>query len=90
MAVKMRVAKDKKECCHSCGNNIENSVEMFDMAFQVPGQKPTIIHICDRCVSEVMDKTLKARCMVDGMLKSPKQIRIINGRKQAESKKKYQ
>ena len=79
MAVKMRVAKDKKEYCQACGNNIENSVEMFDMAFQPPGQKPTIIHICDRCISDVFDKALKSRCLVDGMLKSPKQIRIING-----------
>lgn len=57
---------------------------MFDMRLAVKGQSVIVLHLCDRCVSEMMDKTLKARCMVDGMIKSPQQMRVINGRKQAE------
>lgn len=57
---------------------------MFDMRLAIKGQNGLVLHLCDRCVSEMMDKTLKARCMVDGMVKSPQQMRVINGRKQAE------
>ena len=57
---------------------------MFDMRLAIKGQNGLVLHLCDKCVSEMMDKTLKARCMVDGMIKSPQQMRVINGRKQAE------
>lgn len=83
----MRVSKDKYFVCNACGNDRSKSVEVFDLAFQIPGQNPNIMHLCDKCVSELMDKTLKARCMVDGMVKSQKQMSIINGRKRAEMKK---
>ena len=88
MAVKMRVSKDRKVDCNCCGNNAEDSVEMFDMLLKSKKEQ-TIIHVCDRCITDIFDKTLKARCLVDGMVKSPKQIRIINNRKRLESKKKY-
>lgn len=84
--IKMRVAKDKRVTCNACGNDIKKSVEIFDVCLQVPKQNPMILHLCDKCISEMFDKTLKARCLVDGMVKSPQQIRVINGRKQAEIK----
>lgn len=84
MAIKMRISKDKDNTCNACGNDGKQSVAMFDMRLAVKGQNGLILHLCDRCVSEMMDKTLKARCMVDGMVKSPQQMRVINGRKQAE------
>lgn len=87
MAIKMRISKDKFFTCNACGNDRSKSVEVFDLAFQIPNNIPTIMHLCDRCVSELMDKTLKARCMVDGMMKSSKQMSVINGRKRAEMKK---
>ena len=59
---------------------------MFDICFQAPEQNGVIITLCDKCVSTIFDKTLKARHMVDAMVKTPQQIRIINGRKQAESR----
>lgn len=83
----MRISKDKNCVCNSCAKGRSESVEMFDMRIQVLGQNAIILHFCDRCVSEMFDKTLKAKCMVDGMVKSPKQIAIINGRKRAEMKK---
>lgn len=84
MAIKMRISKDKYFVCNACGNDRSKSVEVFDLAFQIPDQNACIMHLCDKCVSELMDKTLKARCKVDGMVKTPQQIRVINGRKQAE------
>lgn len=87
MAIKMRISKDKYFVCNACGNDRSKSVEVFDLAFQIPDQNANIMHLCDRCVSELMDKTLKARCMVDGMVKSQKQLAVINGRKRAEMKK---
>ena len=84
MAINMRISKDKYVTCNACGSDEKQSVVIFDMRLAVKGQSAIVLHLCDRCVSEMMDKTLKARCMVDGMIKSPQQIRVINGRKQAE------
>lgn len=84
MAIKMRISKDRAATCNACGNDGKQSVVMFDMRLTIKGQSALVLHLCDRCVSEMMDKTLKARCIVDGMVKSPQQMRVINGRKQAE------
>ena len=84
MAIKMRISKGRDVTCNACGNDGKQSVVMFDMRLAVKGQNGLVLHLCDRCVSELMDKTLKARCMVDGMVKTPQQMRVINGRKQAE------
>lgn len=86
MAINMRMSKGKGITCNACGNDEKQSVVMFDMRLAIKGQNGLVLHLCDRCVGEMMDKTLKARCMVDGMVKSPQQMRIINGRKQAEVK----
>lgn len=87
MAIKMRISKDRETTCNACGNDGKQSVVMFDMRLTAKGQSAIVLHLCDKCVSEMMNKTLKARCMVDGMVKSPQQMRVINGRKQAEMKK---
>ena len=84
MAIKMRISKDRDVTCNACGNDGKQSVIIFDMRLAIKGQNGLVLHLCDRCVSEMMDKTLKARCMVDGMIKTPQQMRVINGRKQAE------
>lgn len=89
--IKMRMLgtkkSDKHKTCTSCGNGFEKSIAIFDVCFQVPEQNGVIITLCDNCTSMLFDKTLKARCMVDGMIKSPNQIKIINGRKQAECRR---
>ena len=84
MAIDMRISKGKYITCNACGCDEKQSVIMFDMRLAIKGRSAIVLHLCDRCVSEMMDKTLKARCMVDGMIKSPQQMRVINGRKQAE------
>lgn len=85
--INMRVSKDRDCPCNSCGKNAEESVEMFDVRIQIPKQSSLIICLCDRCISEMFDKTLKARCIVDSMVKSSKQMSIINKRKRDERKK---
>ena len=85
--INMRVSKDRRTDCSSCGNDLQTSVEMFDVRIQIPKQNAIIIHLCDKCISEMFDKTLKARCLVDGMVKSSKQMSIINKRKRDEMKK---
>lgn len=82
--INMRVSKDRDCPCNSCGKNAEESVEMFDMKVQIPKQNAIILHFCDKCISEMFDKTLKARCLVDAMVKTPKQMHIINGRRRVE------
>lgn len=59
---------------------------MFDVRIQIPKLDATILHLCDKCISEMFDKSLKARCMVDSMVKSSKQMAVINGRKRKEMK----
>ena len=78
--INMRVSKDRYATCNSCGKDIQESVEMFDVRIQIPKQNALILCLCDKCISEMFDKTLKARCLVDGMVKSSKQISIINKR----------
>ena len=84
--INMRISKDNEVTCNCCGKDGKESVQMFDMRIQIPKQSALILHICDKCVSEMFDKTLKARCMVDSMVKSSKQMAIINGRKRTEMK----
>lgn len=86
--INMRVSKDRYATCNSCGKDIQESVEMFDVRIQIPKQNALILCLCDKCISELFDKSLKARCLVDGMVKSQKQISIINKRKRDEMKKK--
>lgn len=85
--INMRVSKDRDSQCNACGNYVDSSVEMFDVRIQIPKQSALIICLCDKCISEMFDKTLKARCLVDGMVKSSKQMSIINKRKRDEMKK---
>ena len=87
MAIKMRISKDQYGVCSACGNDRSNSVEMFDVRLAPAKTGSTIFRLCDKCISEMFDKSLKCRCMVDGMVKSQKQMAVINGRKRAEMKK---
>lgn len=84
MAIKMRISKSKYDVCSACGNGKDKSVEMFDVLLAPAKTGSTIFRLCDKCISEMFDKTLKARCMIDGMIKTPQQMRVINGRKQTE------
>lgn len=84
MAIKMRITKDKYACCNACGADKDKSIEIFDVKMQSENGIATVFHLCDRCMGEMFDKSLKARHMIDGMVKTPKQMYIINGRKQAE------
>ena len=86
--INMRVSKDRYAICNSCGKDIQESIEMFDIRIQIPKRNALIICLCDKCISEMFDKTLKVRCLVDSMVKSSKQMSIINKRKRDEMKKK--
>ena len=85
--INMRLTKDSCPICSACGNGKDLSVEIFDVRLAPAKSGVIMFRLCDKCISEMFDKTLKARCMVDGMVKSSKQIAVINGRKRAEMKK---
>lgn len=74
--IRMRVNKSDDAVCKVCGNTRKNSLELFDIAFT----DKHIITICDKCNSQLFDKTLKADCAVNHKLKSKKDIAIISKR----------
>lgn len=84
--INMRISKDSEPICSACGNGKQSSVEIFDVRIAPSKTGATVFRLCDKCISEMFDKTLKARCMVDGMVKSSKQMAVINGRKRTEMK----
>jgi len=85
--INMRITKDSEPICSACGNGKQTSIEIFDVRIAPGKTGATVFRLCDKCISEMFDKTLKARCMVDGMIKSSKQMAVINERKRKEMKK---
>lgn len=76
MAIKMRENIKSYAECNNCGCTQDEALKMFDLCI---GEE--VIKICDACNEKILKKTLKASCMVNAMLKSPKHIKIINARK---------
>lgn len=77
MGIRMRQNKNPHVNCKVCGNNLDNSLGMFDIAFT----DKHIITICDKCNETLFSKSLKASCMVNEKLKSKKDLDIIARRK---------
>ena len=77
MGIKMRQNKNQHVNCKVCGNKLEESLGMFDIAFT----DKHIITICDRCNNQLLSKSLKASCLIDSKIKSKKDQDIIAMRK---------
>ena len=77
MGIKMRQNKNQHVSCKVCGNKLEESLGMFDIAFT----DKHIITICDRCNNQLLSKSLKASCLIDSKIKSKKDQDIIARRK---------
>lgn len=77
MAIKMRINKKGSEVeCEVCGENRENSVEMFDIQFY-DGMRITV---CDYCMNRLLDKALSAVVGVNHKTKSPHDMWVIRKR----------
>lgn len=78
LAVKMRVLKptDSGECA-SCGCAKDKCVDMFEVA--VGGVR---FKVCDLCMEEVVQKSLRAVCHTNGRVKTQREIMIKNKRSQ--------
>ncbi len=76
MAIKMRTNNNKDAFCCECGNAQNKVLNMFDLC--IGGM---IFTICDECNGKIFSKCLNAECMVNGRLKSQKDIAIINKRR---------
>lgn len=79
MGIKMRQNKRQDACCKVCGNKIEESLGMFDIAFT----DKHVITICDKCNNQLFSKSLKASCIIDNKIKSKQDQEVIairNGR----------
>ena len=80
--IKMRTNKSDNPICKVCGHTRKNSLELFDIAFT----PKHIITICDACVDDLFNKTLKANCQVNAKLKSQKDLAIIQNRRVKKQK----
>lgn len=76
MPIRMRINKDSESVCKTCGDDRDNVVEMFDIALTDKHR----ITICDRCMNELLDKSLHMVCGVNHKVKSPKDMRVIRRR----------
>lgn len=72
----MRSNNSEKAVCCECGSTSSKSLGMFDVCI---GGK--VITICDVCNNDLLRKTLKASCLIDGRLKNKHDIEIIRKRK---------
>lgn len=81
MSIKMRNNKDRGATCCECGEGQDNVLNMFDIC--VGGK---IFTICDCCNEKLFRKTLSASVMVNGRVKSQRDMSIIRSRKWSEAK----
>lgn len=74
--IKMRISKD--ECCRciSCGNSREQSLEMFELKIGA-----FTFFLCDSCNEVILQKALKANCLVNGKLKTKNDLKVIRKRR---------
>lgn len=77
MAIKMRNNTKPDAVCCECGENQKQVLNMFDL--RIGGN---ILTICDACNEALFYKTLNAECMKNARIKYPRDIAIINKRKQ--------
>lgn len=76
MAIKMRNNNQQNAICCDCKATANQSLGMFDIC--IGGAISTL---CDSCVKELFDKTLKATCSIDHKVKKPHDMEIIRRRK---------
>lgn len=79
MAIKARIKKEygkERQVCSSCGNTGDRSVMMFDLKIG-----DSMLTVCDECANQLFDKMLKCVCAVNGKVKTPRDIGIVNKRR---------
>ena len=81
--IKMRTNKSDNPICKVCGHTRKNSLELFDIAFT----PKHIITVCDNCLEDLFNKTLRANCQVNAKLKSQKDLAIIQNRRVRKERK---
>lgn len=82
MSINFRKIKDKSHKCTSCGQIFEKTLMMFECKI---GEHRGI-DLCDECMKELFNKSLKATCMVDALPKDARMQKIINERNYAKDK----
>jgi hypothetical protein len=75
--IKMRICKDEEARCKVCGQSRDKSLEIFEIAFN----EKQIIRICDLCNEDLLNKTIKASCIINHRTKSNIDMKIIRARK---------
>lgn len=73
--IRMRTNKEDSAQCCECGNNRDESLELFDVC--IGGHISTI---CDVCNEALLSKTLVATCKVNSKIKQPHDMAIIKRR----------
>lgn len=78
MAIKMRTVKEQDAVCKICGATRKQSIEIFEIMFTEKAK----LTLCDYCNDQLLYKTLKASCNVNGKLKSKEDLAVINKRRE--------
>lgn len=77
MPVNFRKAKGSEAKCSSCGADYSESITMYE--YRIGKQNGVL---CDLCLKELFNKTLKVTCLVDKERKDQRQIKVMNLRGQ--------
>lgn len=77
MAIRMRNNNDEDAFCCECGETQDQVLNMFDLCIA-----DFVFTICDVCNEKIFSKCLRAEVMKNGRVKSQKDMKIINMRKQ--------
>lgn len=74
--VKARLSKEVENLtCDICGISSDKCLNVFDLKL---GE--IIVKVCDECINDIYDKTLRCVCFVNGRIKQPHDMNIIRSR----------
>lgn len=75
-SIRIRINKQEHMSCVNCLSPRNKSLELYDIQI---GE--LIQTICDECMSVLNHKSLIAVCNLNGKVKNPRDMKIINSRK---------
>lgn len=79
MPIKMRNNTKPNAVCCNCGETQEKVLNMFDVCV---GKE--IFTLCDTCNNQLLYKCINAECYKNSRVKTPRDIKIINHRRNKE------
>lgn len=76
----VKVKHINKGKCDFCNCNENHCLDLFKMGFRKTDKEIIKFVICDKCVEQIFDKTLRINCKVNSRVKNNRDLAIINKR----------